>query len=188
MRAFLLMVCGGVTLAAGAFAADPEAGRVLAGQCRTCHGLDGIARIPVAPNIAGEPEAWLAAQLTAFRDGAREHEMMTVVSRSLTDPAIADLAVFYSTRQTVAALPPGVSPEGAPALCVGCHGADGIAVIEDVPNLAGENTIYIETQIKAYRTGQRVNEVMQAIASDISDADLRAAATWYGNVTLTRVP
>ena len=32
-----------------------------AGMCRTCHGLDGLAQIPVAPNIGGEPADYLSA-------------------------------------------------------------------------------------------------------------------------------
>jgi glucose/arabinose dehydrogenase/cytochrome c553 len=43
----------------------------LANQCRTCHGLDGYAQIPIAPHIGGEPEGYIEAQLTAFRDRGR---------------------------------------------------------------------------------------------------------------------
>ena len=71
MRAALLLGLGGLMLAGAASGQDVEAGRKVAGMCRTCHGLDGLAQIPVAPNIGGEPAAYLAAQLEAFRSGAR---------------------------------------------------------------------------------------------------------------------
>ena len=176
---------GGMLLA-GAVAAqtagDPAEGRKLAGQCRTCHGIDGYATIPIAPHIGGEPAAYLAAQLTAFRDGTRTHEMMTVVAKSLTDAQIADLAAWYASH-TVTATPAG-DISGAPEGCVACHGADGIGLAEDVPNLAGETNIYIDTQLKAFRSGKRTHEVMSAIAADLTDEEIRAAADWYASVKI----
>ncbi len=63
-----------------------------------------------------------------------------------------------------------------------------MALLDDAPNLAGENVIYIETQLKAFRTGQRVHEIMTPIAADLSDDDIRAAAQWYAAVTLEIAP
>jgi cytochrome c553 len=183
---------GGVILAhlpaAAEVAGDPAAGKTLAGQCRTCHGLDGIARIPIAPHIAGEPAGYLARQLAAFRSGEREHEMMTVVARGLTDQGIADLAAWYAAQLPTAGLPPGKSEADAPEACVGCHGADGLALIEDAPNLSGENVIYVDTQLKAFRSGKRVHEVMTEVARDLTDDDIRALAQWYASTTLEVVP
>ncbi|MEM8840603.1 MAG: c-type cytochrome, partial [Pseudomonadota bacterium] len=76
-------------------AADPAAGRKKAMQCQTCHGLDGIAQIPIAPHLAGESQIYLETQLKAFRNGKREHEMMTVVAKDLSDADISDLAAWY---------------------------------------------------------------------------------------------
>jgi len=47
-------------------------------QCATCHGYDGLARIPTAPNIAGSSRQYLETQLKAFRSGKRENEVMAV--------------------------------------------------------------------------------------------------------------
>lgn len=184
MRLFSLLVCGGVLLAAAAPAAggDPEEGRRLAGQCRTCHGLDGIAKIPVAPHIGGETAGYITRQLEAFRSGAREHEMMTVVASSLTDDAIADLASWYSSLIPVATAPlrrPGETP---PEACVDCHGTDGISLLEEAPNLAGENEIYIVTQLKAFKRGKRSNDVMSGIAAALDDGQMFDAAAWYARV------
>ncbi len=88
-----------------AFSADPAAGRKLAGQCKTCHGLNGIARIPIAPNLAGESQIYIQNQLKAFRSGKRQHEMMTVVARDLTDKQIADVAAWYESIKITATLP-----------------------------------------------------------------------------------
>ncbi len=92
-------------LCSTAFAADPAEGRKLASQCKTCHGLDGIARIPIAPNLAGESQIYIQNQLKAFRSGKREHEMMSVVARNLTDQQIADLAAWYQSIEITARMP-----------------------------------------------------------------------------------
>jgi cytochrome c553 len=180
------MALGGIFLAQGVLAqptGDRTAGRQLAGQCRTCHGLDGLALIPIAPHIGGEPADYIAAQLTAFRDGTREHEMMSIVARSLSDQQIADLAAWYSGHRITARL--DADPEAAPELCVACHGADGLHAIPEAPNLAGETNIYIDTQLKAFRSGKRVHEVMTPIASEMTDAEIRAAADWYAAVGIS---
>lgn len=171
---------------AEALIGDPAAGRALAGQCRTCHGIDGLARIPIAPHIGGEPAGYLARQLTDFREGRRQHEMMTVVAASLTDQQMADLAAWYAGQQVSVTLT--ADPADAPQDCVACHGADGIAVIPDAPNLAAETNIYIDTQLKAFRLGRRVSDIMGPITADLDDATIRAAADWYAAVGLTVTP
>ncbi|WP_420347327.1 c-type cytochrome [Pelagibius sp.] len=86
-------------------AGDAAAGREKARQCRTCHGIDGIARIPIAPHIAGESEIYLVTQLKAFRSGKRTHEIMTVIAKDLTDEDMADLAAWYAAIKFEVTLP-----------------------------------------------------------------------------------
>lgn len=184
MRRTLVLGLGGLVLAGAALAQDVEAGRKIANMCRTCHGLDGIATMPVAPNIGGESAAYLAEQLHAFKSGAREQEMMTVVAGGLSDQQIADVTAYYESQRVSPVPPAGFDAAAAPELCASCHGADGIAVLPDAPNLAGENTIYIDTQLKAFRSGKRANDIMGPIAADLDDAAIRAAAEWYGRIGL----
>lgn len=193
MRIGLVLCLGGVLFAQASYApsanaadlqSDPAAGREKAGMCRTCHGIDGRARIPVAPNIGGEPADYIVRQLVAFRDGTRTNEMMSVVAASLDDQAIADLAAWYSSHRATGSLPPGADPANAPEVCVACHGVAGIAEVEDVPNLAGENSIYIATQLKAFRSGKRTHEIMSEIAAGLTDDEIRDLADWYGTTKL----
>ena len=79
-------------------AGDAAAGRKkAAAQCQTCHGIDGLARIPEAPHIAGESELYLTNQLEAFRSGKRQHPIMSVVAQGLNDEDIADVAAWYAS-------------------------------------------------------------------------------------------
>lgn len=183
----LTLAFGGVFLASALWAEDISkgdaiAGRKVANMCRTCHGLDGYAKIPIAPHIGGEPATYLAAQLQAFRDGSREHEMMTVVARGLNDDQIADVSSWYAAHKISATLP--ASAETAPEECVSCHGETGLAVVEDAPHLAGETNIYIETQLKAFRSGKRENAVMNEIAAELTDAEIRAIANWFSGISI----
>lgn len=82
---------------AASSAGDAAAGKDKTKACRTCHGVDGVAKIPIAPHIFGESEVYLATQLKAFRSGKREHEIMTVIAEDLSDEDIADLSAWYSS-------------------------------------------------------------------------------------------
>lgn len=92
---------------ASAQSGDPMAGRELAGQCRACHGLDGLSRQPDAPNIAAEPERYLAEQLRAYRSGRRQHPQMSVVAQGLSDADIANLAAYYGAIEIEVTSVPG---------------------------------------------------------------------------------
>ncbi len=105
-----LLLLGIAALAATALctpaqAGDPAAGRKKARQCQTCHGIDGIAKIPIAPHIAGESQIYLETQLKAFRSGKREHEIMSVIAKGLSDGDIADLSAWYSSIKITATMP-----------------------------------------------------------------------------------
>lgn len=80
-------------------AADAQAGRQKAIACQTCHGLDGLSKIPEAPNLAGQVEIYLDKALKDYRSGARKNEMMTLVAKALGDADIADLAAYYASIQ-----------------------------------------------------------------------------------------
>jgi cytochrome c553 len=88
-----------------AAAADRAAGRARAEACVQCHGANGVSVLPNAPNLAGQPEVYLVAQLRQFRSGRRPSEVMGVIAKPLTDRDIDDLAAWYSAI-TIEATPP----------------------------------------------------------------------------------
>jgi cytochrome c553 len=91
---------------AGFAAGDVSAGRQKALMCQTCHGLDGKAKIPEAPNLAGQNELYLAKALKDYRSGARKNEMMSLVAPMLKDKDIDDLAAYYAAIEVTVAPPP----------------------------------------------------------------------------------
>ena len=106
----LLLFASGVVLTANAdmaAAGDIKAGRAKAMMCQACHGLDGLSKTPDAPNIAGQIEPYLVAQLQAFKSGARKNDAMSVVAPSLSDRDIEDLAAYFSAIEINVVKMPG---------------------------------------------------------------------------------
>jgi cytochrome c553 len=89
-----------------AFAADPAAGKkVASATCAVCHGIDGLAKNPEAPHLAGETAAYLVKQLKAFKSGARKHEQMSIIAEGLSDEDMANVAAWYSKIKITVEMP-----------------------------------------------------------------------------------
>ena len=87
------------------FAADAEAGRVLARQCSVCHGKQGVSNDPEVPIIAGQHAFYLEKSLKDYRDGTRQDRRMTLMSEALTDAQIEDLAAWYASIKITVTAP-----------------------------------------------------------------------------------
>ncbi|MEM5341613.1 cytochrome c [Paraburkholderia azotifigens] len=93
MKLFLFVLA--LAFGGAAHAADSAKGRAKAVQCQACHGMDGIAKIPEAPNLAGQNEDYLVKALKDFKSGARQNDMMSVVAKPLSDDDMANLAAYF---------------------------------------------------------------------------------------------
>jgi len=97
-----------VTFTAPAQAGDVAKGRTVAAvKCQMCHGLDGQAKVPEAPNLAGQTEQYISTQLKAFRDKTRKNDMMSLVAPTLSDDDVADLATYYAAIEIKIVKVPG---------------------------------------------------------------------------------
>lgn len=68
------------------------------------------------------------------------------------------------------------------AMCAGCHGAKGVTKNATYPNLAGQKAAYITSQLKAFKNGSRINEIMQPIAKNLSDEDMNNVAAFFAEL------
>ena len=93
---------------APARAQDVRAGRAVASRaCAACHGVDGIAKLPEAANLAGQDATYLTRQLEAFREGTRVHEQMSVIAKTLSDEQMTNVAAYYNAVQVEVVKVPG---------------------------------------------------------------------------------
>ncbi len=79
------------------YAVDPENGQKLARKCSVCHGKLGIAKDPEVPNLAGQSAFYLEKSLKDYREGIREDRRMTLMSKSLSDEDIKDMAAWFAS-------------------------------------------------------------------------------------------
>ncbi|HEI8868359.1 TPA: cytochrome c [Serratia odorifera] len=71
------------------------------------------------------------------------------------------------------------------ASCLACHGATGKVSVPMYPNLAGQNAMYLEHALQAYKSGGRSGgqaEVMRAYVSGLSDEDIADLAAYYASL------
>ncbi len=66
--------------------------------CVTCHGKDGIGKSPLFPNLAGQKSIYMIEQLTKFREGRRQSEVMNITTENLSDDDIRAISEYYEAQ------------------------------------------------------------------------------------------
>ncbi|HEX4944808.1 MAG TPA: c-type cytochrome [Usitatibacteraceae bacterium] len=189
------------TLAQGAVPAsaakpDLERGKQIAATvCAACHGPDGNSLVPANPIIAGQHADYLAAQLAAFKSGARANPIMAGMSAALTPEDMRNVSAWFSQQvvkpsaakdQALAIRGQqiwrgGIKQGNVPA-CAGCHGAAGAGIPAQYPRLAGQFADLTFTWLKAFASGARANPVMAGIAAKLSEADMKAVSEYVAGL------
>ena len=67
-------------------------------------------------------------------------------------------------------------------VCAACHGANGISVAGNIPNLAGQKPAYLTAQLRAFRAGERTNPLMNAIAGQLGDEDVENVSAFLASL------
>lgn len=177
--------------------ATSMASRVLA--CTACHGKEGRAtQEGYFPRIAGKPEGYLANQLLNFREGRRSYPQMTYLLEHLTDDYLREMAAHFAAQDLPYPPPPapqapaaalergralvqhGDATRNIPA-CVSCHGAAMTGVNPSIPGLLGLPRDYLNSQLGAWKTGQRrahAPDCMAGIARQLTPDDVSAVSAW----------
>jgi cytochrome c553 len=107
--------------------------------------------------------------------------------------AAFSLAVPVATMAAEGKLDVGKARAEA-AGCFACHGVDGVATEnglaadKNTPNLAAEPDLYLQFQLVFFRKGVRKNEVMNAMAQQLSDDDLRNVSAYFASMPAPNPP
>ncbi|WP_413113123.1 c-type cytochrome [Thaumasiovibrio sp. DFM-14] len=74
--------------------------------------------------------------------------------------------------------------------CVACHGANGVSLIPENPNLAGQHQNYLAKQLREFKLAMgsggeegRVNPVMGGMAMGLSEREITDLAAFYASLT-----
>ncbi len=192
MRFFaLLLAVGALPVLAAEEAALMQRGEALVmGKCFLCHGATGDSSSPLYPKLAGQNEAYLLKQLRNFKAGERESNDMRKVVADMSDDDMRAAAHFFSHQQPSRGksaygdmrvvgerLYTQGNPDKGLLPCRDCHGGSG-AGSDNLPRIAGQHTLYIETQLSLFEERKRTNDnaQMQDIAKRLSVDEARAVA------------
>ena len=183
----------GSVLAAG----HAGAGQQKAQVCAACHGLDGNSTGKDFPSLAGQVPGFIAQQLAKFKSGERVSALMVGMVQLLSAADMADLDAWYAS-QTLAPraigeaqletalvgqeLFRGGAKQYAVPACMACHGPDGHGVPVNYPRVAGQWPEYLESQLLAFKSGERADPVMGPIAFRLSATQIRALALYMSGL------
>lgn len=91
-------------------------------------------------------------------------------------------AIALATAATTSIAGDAAAGKAKAASCAGCHGANGISAVPTYPNLAGQKEAYMVKQMKAFKSGDRKDPTMNAMAKPLSDADMANIAAHYAGM------
>jgi cytochrome c553 len=167
-----------------AAAADAARGAKLAYTCHGCHGIPNYKNaypIYSVPKLGGQHANYLVVALKGYASKERAHATMHSQAVGMSEQNMQDIAAYLAGQELKpTGKPVGTTPKAAQT-CVACHGPDGIGILPEYPNLAGQHADYIRNALTAYRSGQRKNAVMAGMAAALTDADIRELARYYSS-------
>lgn len=205
------------TQAARGKVVSPPPGDIALGQakadserCIECHGPEGQgaqhSNGPEGkfPKLAGQHPDYLYKQLMDFRSGARKHDVMSLMARSVEPADLRDIVAFFASRpRAVGEGGPvserartlhlqGDAARGVPP-CATCHGEQGLGSSSGsggargvvTPLLAGQEYLYLERQLLDWRSGWRTNSpggVMNQAVAPLSEAELKDLANYLSGL------
>ena len=159
-------------------------------MCASCHGIRGISNQKGVPHIAGQRPVYLHIEMKVYQAGGRSHKVMTNTVKYMNDDAIMKVSAYYASLEpadpvggsakAAQAGPNALSAgKAAAASCGGCHGETGISSTPGMPSLIGLDPKYFIAASNAYKGGQRKHDMMKALVSGLSEADLNNIALFY---------
>lgn len=93
------------------------------------------------------------------------------------EPAPAPVAALADSKPAVAGdAKAGQAKAGA---CAACHGLDGNSSDAQYPKLAGQHERFIWRQLKLFKSGERENAIMQAMAGPLGEQDMRDIGAYF---------
>jgi cytochrome c553 len=206
MKNIGLLICLFLGFSASAVAqGDADKGKLKSVTCGACHGVDGNSAIAMNPKLAGQHANYLAKQLREFKLASqtggkegRNNAIMNGMSAALSEQDILDLAAYFSGQESTSSETSQDSVEQGNKLyvggdlqrgitaCIACHGPRGNGTsLSGFPDISGQHSDYIASQLKAFRSGDRANSLngmMADIAKRMTDEDIEVISSYVAGL------
>lgn len=99
------------------------------------------------------------------------------ITITITMLALAGLAPFTVTAGDANAGASAFNAKG----CVGCHGVSGKKPISNYPIIGGKAADFISAELIKFRSAERKDPTMNAMAAALSDADIANLAAYLAS-------
>ena len=166
----------------------------LAETCAGCHGEKGVSPVPSYPSLAGQSANYIYKQLRDYATEHRTSALMAPLAQGLSKKDMADIAAWFSSLPTPGKKSSNKPLEKAEKLvfkgdskrtltsCFLCHGKKGKGEKMDTPALAGQQAEYFVQTLKAYKSGERHNDIylrMRLISKQLSEQEIQELGEYY---------
>ena len=186
-------------------------------RCLECHSiaLTGSDRSKGTegkfPKLDGQAPDYILKQIRDFRSGARTHDFMQIMARSVSDEDVIDIAAYFHSLPLMKGdgpSLPGQAPTGDAVLgqrlytqgdaargvpaCITCHGETGRsqrlgqgAAQVLVPHIGGQEWRYLDKQLRDWRSGERRNSaggVMNQATQKLSGTEIESLANYLSGL------
>jgi cytochrome c553 len=178
---------------------DPVAGRDKSMLCQGCHGEKGMSAETMIPNLAGQYGKYIAKNLRNFQSGARTHQIMSAMAKTISDDDLADIAAYFASQPKMRGDGSGDTNPKAQigknlflngdmnrmvVACTNCHGVAGkgrAPGISMFPVIGGQQPGYLRGQLINWRSAERTNSangIMNRIAQNLTDEEIDSLAEY----------
>ena len=115
--------------------------------------------------------AWLAPVLLAPLASSVWAQSTDRLKSLLADPSARSAAIDAGRKTS--------------SFCANCHGVDGNSKLSEVPNLAGQNPVYLMNQVHKFYTGERKDQWMEPVIKMLNESERLNIVAFYISQNVT---
>jgi cytochrome c553 len=153
--------------------------------CATCHGDNGLPKMPDVPIIWGQHEGYLYIELRDFKTGGRKSDIMQGIVANMEKPDMQAIAAYFSKQSWPATGYQSTDADNrageqiaTSGMCTQCH-LGGFLGDGTIPRIGGQTESYLHKTMLDFKTRARGNNPDKStLLGSYSDEDLAAMARY----------